>query len=1098
MAHEDDVSATPPTRKERIHAALHHLEHLVPGQASITDFVHHNTLHGFQHLPFPQALIEAKRWTGIHGYLPAERFRALYASGRIRRVDLEAVIGSDPELRAAEPLGPTRRGEVILLKLIHGIDSIPARQLAWEIEERGALERCQPGMDAAVRAAFAVPDEAAAVGGLWRVCLERFALSHHDWYREERLDLASEEELLFSGDGEPGEDPEAQRQVIEAIRAEAERSWEALSGRVGEDLTLRGLLLAVTGEDVLASIRPYLVRFLASFLDLGVAPWPLPLREAGFYTAWKRCAEGEMVQALEELPDWLDHLAELPEQAMEAIEFCLLRLGLPEERWQGYLERLALELPGWSGMVTWRGARPGYGGSEARVALVDYLAVRLVLERLFAVRLCRAQWLLEPTLQSLGRYFQRFRGEFYARRVLFTGELPEFLATRATRLVQRPPEESGLAKEWRKLAFLIWTQTGGGSAGQGGGASGKVWPLFVLAQHLGAGADTVRNWDEATVESLLSCMASLDEDTAGFIWLRAYERHYREGIFAALVANHGRGRWASRPTRPAAQVIFCMDDREEGIRRHLEEADPEIETLGAAGFFGVPVRWLGLDDTAPADLCPVVVVPAHEVHEQPAPGAEERVRRHRLWRGWRERWNRLFIRESHRGLILPALLPVVLAPWVWLMLLARGWFPGQLGGVLERLVVGIDPGVPTTVTLNAPENAPPATSGRPRIGFTRAEQMGRVAGFLRTIGLTDGFAPVVAILGHGGHSQNNPHLAAYDCGACSGRHGGPNARLFAAMANDPQVRQQLGEQGIHIPADTWFVGGEHDTGCERIDWYDQDVWPPGHHPVMQRLIVRLDAARLGSAHERARRLASAPHGPSARRALAHMGRRGRDYSQARPELGHATNAVALIGRRSVTRGVFFDRRMFLISYDPTRDPDGTIVESILLAAGPVGAGISLEYYFSSVDNERFGCGTKVAHNLTGLFGVMDGTASDLRTGLPRQMIEIHEAMRLLVVVEQRPEVLTGIYQRQEPIRELVGLGWIELACIDPDTGAIHHFSPREGWRPWEPVGDPVPVTPRSAAWYAGCSDPLPPALIGDNQTANKGERSCPGVTGGSC
>ncbi|MBF0190451.1 MAG: DUF2309 domain-containing protein [Magnetococcales bacterium] len=1085
MDHEDERSDAPRSQEERIRAALRHLEHLVPGQASITDFVHHNTLHGFQHLPFPQAVAEARRWTGIYGYLPAERFRALYAAGRITRVDLEAVIGADPELRASESLGPTRRGEVILLKLVQAIDPIPARQLAWEIEERQALARCQPGVDPAVRRGFAVPDEGAAVGELWRACLERFGLSHHDWYREERLDLASEEELLFSGDGEPGEDPEAQRQVIEAIRAAAERSWQALSERVGRDLTLRGLLLAVSGEDVLETIRPYLLRFLASFLDLGVAPWPLPARESGFYVAWKQCAAGEMAQSLEELPDWLELLGELPEQPMEAIIFCLQRLGLPEARWQGYLERLALELPGWSGMVTWRAARPGYGGSEARVELLDYLAVRLVLERLFAVRLCRSRWLLEPALQSLGGYFQRFRGEFYARIALFSGELPEFLATRATRLVQRPPEETGLAREWRKLAYLIWSWTGGESCGTGGGASGKAWPLFVLAQHLGLGAGTVREWDAATVEGLLACLASIDDEQSGFLWLRAYERHYREQIFAALVANHGRGLWASRPTRPAGQVIFCMDDREEGIRRHLEECDPQIETLGAAGFFGVPVRWLGLDDKTSADLCPVVVVPAHEVHEQPQPGAESRMRRHRFWRGWREWWNGLITRESHRGVVVPTLLPLVLAPWVWLMLLARGWFPGQLGGGLGRLAAILDPGVPTTVTLTAADSAPPATSGRPRIGFTLDEQAGRVAGFLRTIGLTDGFAPVVVILGHGGHSQNNPHLAAYDCGACSGRHGGPNARLFAAMANDPLVRQRLEGQGICIPADTWFMGGEHDTGCERIDWYDRERLPEVLHPAMQRLTGALDAARLGSAHERARRLASAPHGPSARRALAHMRRRGLDYSQARPELGHATNAVAVIGRRAVSRGVFFDRRMFLISYDPTRDPDGGIVEAILLAAGPVGAGISLEYYFSSVDNERFGCGTKVAHNLTGLFGVMDGTASDLRTGLPRQMIEIHEAMRLLVVVEQRPEILTGIYQRQEPIRELVGLGWIELACIDPDNGTIHHFCPRAGWRPWENAFNPVPTVSDSVAWYAGCSDPLPPALIGSGGMANR-------------
>ncbi|MBF0212930.1 MAG: DUF2309 domain-containing protein [Magnetococcales bacterium] len=1076
MSHDTPVHAAPPSRQARIRAALHHLEHLVPGQASITDFVHHNTLHGFQHLPFPQALAEARRWSGIYGYWPSERFRALVAEGRIDREDLWAVIADDAALRADQPVGATTRGTLIGLKLLHDIGPISPRQLAWEIEEREALSRVRAGVDETMAARVVASDPARGVEELWRACLERFGLSHHDWFREERLDLASEEEHPFAGEAESGEDPEAQQRVISAIRAEAGRMWLALSGRVGGELTFRGLLLQVTGEDLLERIRPYLLRFLSAFLDLGMAVWPLPERSAGFYRAWKGRAAREMWQVLEEMPDWREQLAELPDDAQEAIEFCLVRLGLPEDRWEGYLERLALELPGWSGMVVWREQRPGYGGSEARVTLIDYLAVRLVLERLFAMRLCRALWHLDPSLEALGWHFHRFRGEFYARQRLFSGELPEFLATRATRLIHRGHDDPELGAEWRKLAFLIWNQTGGGGS-QGHGASGRVWPLFVLAQHLGADAATVRRWSPEVAEAMLSVLESIDDEQAGYLWLRAYERHYREEIFAALVANHGRGAWACREGRPSAQVIFCMDDREEGIRRHLEEEDPSIETLGAAGFFGVPVRWLGLDDESPSALCPVVVTPAHEVHEKPRAGADQALRRHRRWWRWRTFWNRMTIRESHRGLLLPWVLPVLLLPWIWLSLLARAWMPGPWNRLLERVRRWFDREVPTDVTLQAAEPAPPACGAHPRIGFTRAERVERVAGFLRTIGLTDGFAPLVVILGHGGSSQNNPHLAAYDCGACSGRHGGPNARLFAAMANDPQVREGLRSLSIDIPDDCWFLGGEHDTGSEALTWFDRHLLPPGAVPALERLLEKLDRARLGSAHERTRRLASAPHGPSTERALAHMRRRGVDYSQARPELGHATNAVALIGRRSVSRGAFFDRRMFLISYDPTRDPDGTIVESILLAAGPVGAGISLEYYFSSVDNERFGCGTKVAHNLTGLFGVMDGAASDLRTGLPRQMIEIHEPMRLLVVVEQTPEMLTAIYHRQEPIRELVGNGWIELAAIDPESGRVDHFSPETGWRRWEGSTAGVPTVARSADWYAGHSGPRPPALI---------------------
>jgi hypothetical protein len=297
------------------------------------------------------------------------------------------------------------------------------------------------------------------------------------------------------------------------------------------------------------------------------------------------------------------------------------------------------------------------------------------------------------------------------------------------------------------------------------------------------------------------------------------------------------------------------------------------------------------------------------------------------------------------------------------------------------------------------------------------------------------------------------------------------------MANRPEVRARLKARGCDIPADTWFLGAEHDTCNEDISWYDLDQLPQSLTQAFSQLQQDLAVAVQGSAHERARRLASAPRNPTRQRALTHMMGRAADFSQVRPELGHATNAAALIGRRAVTQGAFFDRRVFLISYDPNQDPEGTVLEAILLTAGPVGAGINLEYYFSTVNNERYGCGTKIAHNVTGLFGVMDGTSSDLRIGLPKQMIEIHEAMRLQVVVEASIEVLTKIYQRQPPLQELIGNGWLLLSAIDPHSGAIQVFRPDSGFHPWEGKLTPLPTVSHSAEWYSGHTGPLTPTLI---------------------
>jgi uncharacterized protein YbcC (UPF0753/DUF2309 family) len=1070
-----------------------HLEHLLPAQAAIKDFVHHNTLHGFQQLPFPQALAAAHEVTGAFGYLPEEQFRACYRDGRISRNDLVEVLAADPDLDAGEDfLEASGRllkcRDILLAALLHPLKTITSCQLNWQIEELDALAAFQPDVDAPSRTRLLNAarehgqlDEPAAITDLWTACLQALGLDYYLLHPEELLDISPEQAEMMLSTVVTEEEHSTPGQLLmdRLIDREADTLMESLFGQLGHDLTLAGLLRTVTGEDLMDTLRPLLIRHVGSFLDQGLAAWNPPDRQLGFYAVWRESAMQDLAWVFEELPYWRDSIAALPEDPLDAILIELKWLGLAEELWAAYLERLALELPGWSGMFLWRHGHPGYDGlQQVQVDMVDYLAVRLVLEHLFAERLCRERWKIEASFDVIRWYFQHNRAEFMVRHTVYNRHLPEYLVTRAQQLLDCSDLGKNDTTQWLHLAHMIWTWRRSPAADHpiGFSVQRSGWRLFRLAQHLGVCGADIRELDRTTLNRIFATIDSLHPERTGFIWLQAYERHYREQLFNALVNNHGRGRWPVRDTQPEAQLVFCMDDREEGFRRHLEEHNPQLETFGAAGFFGVAINWLGLDDHAVTPLCPVVVTPAHEIRETPQAGQESAGKQHSKRRQQRLHLRDLLHQETRRNLLRSTLLILLAAPGALTVLLGKVFAPLLLSRLSDRLRSHYDGDIATRVAINSSDSTP-ATPEQPRPGLTDTEQADRVQGFLRSIGLQSGFAPLVVMMGHGSSSQNNPHLAAYDCGACSGRHGGPNARVFAAMANRHEVRALLGERGCHIPKDTWFLGAEHDTCDESITWYDLDALPPALQQRFSQLCQDLDIAALGSAHERSRRLASAPRNPAPQRALRHIQERARDFSQARPELGHATNAAALIGRRSMSQGAFFDRRVFLISYDPTQDPDGTVLETILLAVGPVGAGINLEYYFSTVNNERYGCGSKITHNVTGLFGVMEGTSSDLRTGLPKQMIEIHEAMRLQVVIEASIEVVTRVYERQPPLQELIGNGWLLLSVKDPDSEAIHVFTPDSGFTPWHGDVTPLPTVQRSPEWYNGHEEPLTPALI---------------------
>jgi len=367
--------------------------------------------------------------------------------------------------------------------------------------------------------------------------------------------------------------------------------------------------------------------------------------------------------------------------------------------------------------------------------------------------------------------------------------------------------------------------------------------------------------------------------------------------------------------------------------------------------------------------------------------------------------------------------------------------------------------VPTQISISTPSNPQDLRIGEVNsegipdglsVGFSLSERATFIENGLRGMGLTKNFARLVCLCGHGSETDNNPYYGALDCGACGGAPGDANARVFAAMANEPEVRRILKEKGLPVPDDTWFLPGKHNTTTDRVEFYDLEELPDSHKEDLQALNKDLEEAGANQALERCHRMPSAPAEITPDQAFAHVDERSCDWANPRPEWGLAGNGAFLIGRRKLTRGLDLGGRVFLHSYDPVADPQGAILEKIMTAPLIVGEWINTGYYFSAVDPWAYGSGSKVLHNVVGGVGMMLGTQSDLQMGFPLQTVNngdthYHEPMRLLAVIEHTPDVISSIIQKHSILQQLFHNEWINLVALDPNSFEYHRYNPNATW-----------------------------------------------------
>jgi len=508
------------------------------------------------------------------------------------------------------------------------------------------------------------------------------------------------------------------------------------------------------------------------------------------------------------------------------------------------------------------------------------------------------------------------------------------------------------------------------------------------------------------------------------LWQEAFEWSYYDSVLKGILM-YGTKRITmhnGKPgieTSPSLQAVFCIDEREDSIRRHIEAVDKTAETFGAPGFFGVEFYFQQQGSKFYDKLCPAPVTPKYLVKEFDA----QSVRQEEL----------IYTKYTH-GIVSGFFLSIGFGFWAFVKKLQMLFRP-RMSPAISNAYGHMDK--QSTLTIENRDLSD--TENGWQIGYTVDEMAARAEVFLRGIGLVKNFASIVYLVSHGSSSANNPHHGAHDCGACSGRPGATNARVQAFMLNHKKVRVLLAEKGISIPETTQFIGAMHDTAADVMAYYDERILTEANTKAHIINIQNFETALNLNAKERSRRFASINTKQELEQVRKAIHNRSVSLFEPRPELGHGTNTLAIIGRRQVTKGLFLDRRAFLNSYDHTTDPDGTILSAVMRPIGLVCGGINLEYYFSRVDNIKMGAGTKLPHNVMGLFGVANSSDGDLRPGLPWQMIEVHDPVRLLVIVEHRPEIVLKAIQSSPEVFEWYNNEWVHIAALHPEEQQIYYF-----------------------------------------------------------
>ncbi|MBN2691879.1 MAG: DUF2309 domain-containing protein [Burkholderiaceae bacterium] len=364
------------------------------------------------------------------------------------------------------------------------------------------------------------------------------------------------------------------------------------------DRTLPAAVDALWGTRMADELDELVIKSCLDFFDEDQSSWRMPGRERGLFAAWSEIARRNARLFLRGLH--VRRILDQVQDAENAVVHVMDEMGIDADDWSAYFTHELTRLHGWTGFVRWRSSAKHYYWAQRYPAdVVDLLAIRLV------VGLALLQ-------ESAREHHTPVRRD----------QFDDLLRERSAECVLREAFHSGqVLPGW---AQRIDDALSRGNCARCDELLQSYWPLWQaqLGQEqaaelraLAAAANAPAALDALTPDDVAGLLQGLQEFTQqeGMVWTLGMEAQSIDHLLTQVQVPHD----LPEGKRPFAQAWFCIDVRSEPIRRHLERVG-DYQTFGIAGFFGVPVGFLGYGKGSESHFCPAVVTPKNLVLELPA------------------------------------------------------------------------------------------------------------------------------------------------------------------------------------------------------------------------------------------------------------------------------------------------------------------------------------------------------------------------------------------------------------------------------------------------------------------------------------------------